>query len=125
GDEEILRKYGNILLDAALFACDALTQLPEELGGHLSMVPSWSPEHGSISVGATYEIAVIREVISDALLALPYLDLDPARKSAIREELEKTRDKLLPYRIGQHGQIQEWADDIDDPKDTHRHVNHL
>jgi alpha-L-fucosidase 2 len=27
--------------------------------------------------------------------------------------------------IGQHGQLQEWLEDIDDPKDNHRHVSHL
>ncbi len=27
--------------------------------------------------------------------------------------------------IGQHGQLQEWLDDIDDPKDNHRHISHL
>jgi alpha-L-fucosidase 2 len=28
-------------------------------------------------------------------------------------------------QIGQHGQLQEWLDDIDDPKDNHRHISHL
>ena len=27
--------------------------------------------------------------------------------------------------IGQHGQLQEWLEDIDDPNDHHRHVSHL
>ena len=27
--------------------------------------------------------------------------------------------------IGQYGQLQEWLDDIDDPKDNHRHISHL
>ncbi len=33
--------------------------------------------------------------------------------------------KLVPYRIGRYGQLLEWSTDIDDPKDEHRHVNHL
>ena len=28
-------------------------------------------------------------------------------------------------QIGQHGQLQEWLDDIDDPEDNHRHISHL
>jgi alpha-L-fucosidase 2 len=28
-------------------------------------------------------------------------------------------------QIGQHGQLQEWLDDIDDPRDNHRHISHL
>jgi alpha-L-fucosidase 2 len=27
--------------------------------------------------------------------------------------------------VGQYGQLQEWLDDIDDPKDNHRHISHL
>jgi alpha-L-fucosidase 2 len=27
--------------------------------------------------------------------------------------------------IGQHNQLQEWLDDIDNPKDDHRHISHL
>lgn len=34
-------------------------------------------------------------------------------------------DHLAPYRIGRFGQLMEWSRDIDDPKDKHRHVNHL
>ena len=33
--------------------------------------------------------------------------------------------ELAPYRIGRYGQLMEWSKDIDDPKDQHRHVNHL
>jgi alpha-L-fucosidase 2 len=35
------------------------------------------------------------------------------------------RKRLPPMHIGQHGQLQEWLDDIDDPKDKHRHISHL
>ena len=33
--------------------------------------------------------------------------------------------QLAPYRIGRYGQLMEWSQDIDDPEDHHRHVNHL
>jgi alpha-L-fucosidase 2 len=32
---------------------------------------------------------------------------------------------LYPYHIGQYGQLQEWFNDLDNPKDTHRHLSHL
>ena len=35
------------------------------------------------------------------------------------------RDRLPPMHVGQHGQLQEWLDDVDDPKDDHRHISHL
>lgn len=37
----------------------------------------------------------------------------------------KLRSRLAPMHIGKHGQLQEWLDDIDDPKDNHRHISHL
>ena len=35
------------------------------------------------------------------------------------------REKLLKPRVGKWGQLQEWREDRDDPKDDHRHVSHL
>ncbi|MEO7766911.1 MAG: glycoside hydrolase family 95-like protein, partial [Ferruginibacter sp.] len=35
------------------------------------------------------------------------------------------RSRLAPMHIGQYGQLQEWLDDIDNPKDNHRHISHL
>jgi alpha-L-fucosidase 2 len=32
---------------------------------------------------------------------------------------------LPPMQIGRWGQLQEWLDDMDDPKDDHRHFSHL
>lgn len=34
-------------------------------------------------------------------------------------------NNLVPYKTGRYGQLMEWSEDIDDPKDEHRHVNHL
>ena len=42
-----------------------------------------------------------------------------------RKQWENVLAKLVPYRIGRYGQLLEWSTDIDDPKDEHRHVNHL
>ena len=33
--------------------------------------------------------------------------------------------QLAPYETGRYGQLKEWSKDIDNPEDTHRHVNHL
>ena len=32
---------------------------------------------------------------------------------------------LPPMKVGQYGQLQEWQQDGDDPKDQHRHISHL
>jgi alpha-L-fucosidase 2 len=34
-------------------------------------------------------------------------------------------EKLPPMQIGQHGQLQEWLEDLDNPNDKHRHISHL
>jgi alpha-L-fucosidase 2 len=33
--------------------------------------------------------------------------------------------KLLGPKIGKWGQLQEWMEDIDDPKNDHRHISHM
>ena len=35
------------------------------------------------------------------------------------------RARIAPNQIGQHGQLQEWLVDKDDPENKHRHVSHL
>jgi len=35
------------------------------------------------------------------------------------------RERLLGPQIGKWGQLQEWAEDIDDPNNKHRHLSHL
>ena len=35
------------------------------------------------------------------------------------------RSRIAPNQIGKHGQLQEWLEDKDDPKNEHRHVSHL
>jgi alpha-L-fucosidase 2 len=55
--------------------------------------------------------------------------LSVARALGIRDEfimkIETASKKLYPYHIGQHGQLQEWFQDWDDPNDKHRHLSHL
>jgi len=118
-DPTLLRKRGwPILSETADFLVDSLYRLP---GGRLTSMPSWSPEHGPISKGATADIAIAREALADALRAAAILGESGERITAWK----KAHDELLPYRIGKHGQLQEWMEDIDNPKDKHRHLNHL
>jgi len=35
------------------------------------------------------------------------------------------RKRLLGPKVGKWGQLQEWAADLDDPKDQHRHLSHM
>lgn len=90
-------------------------------GQNFTSAPSYSPEHGNCDLGATYANAVTREILTDAIKAATILGVDKESVSEWQDKLNKIR----PYKIGQYGQLQEWYNDIDDPKDQHRHTNHL
>lgn len=62
-----------------------------------------------------------REALKDAIAAAAVLGESGPRI----ERWKSTITQLVPYKIGQHGQLQEWYEDIDKPKDKHRHLNHL
>jgi alpha-L-fucosidase 2 len=42
-----------------------------------------------------------------------------------RQQLVELRGRIAPNQIGQYGQLQEWLEDKDNPKNRHRHVSHL
>ena len=39
-------------------------------------------------------------------------------------ELKNMISKLPPMQVGKHNQLQEWLEDLDNPKDQHRHISH-
>lgn len=118
-DENFLRHTAYpILKELAYFSQDFLWQKPN---GTLTAAPSTSPEHGPIDEGSTFTHALIRENFLQAIAAATQLNVD--KNDIISWQNSLTH--LAPYRIGRYGQLQEWSRDIDDPKDQHRHVNHL
>lgn len=118
-DTDFLRNTAYPLMKGcALFCEDFLWRKPD---GVLTAAPSTSPEHGPIDEGTTFTHAVIREILLDCIDAAKVLDTDKAEVA----RWEKVLKDLAPYRIGRYGQLMEWSKDIDDPKDEHRHVNHL
>ena len=108
----------DIIKQSANFAVDYLWHKPD---GNYTAAPSTSPEHGPIDEGVTFVHAVIREILLDAIAASKVLQVD----EAARKQWQMVLKKLPPYRIGRYGQLQEWSEDIDNPNDHHRHVNHL
>lgn len=108
----------DIIKESANFTTDYLWKSPE---GFYTACPSTSPEHGPIDQGATFVHAVAREILSQAIKASIVLNKDKAE----RKRWQNLLDSIAPYNIGHYGQLMEWSKDIDDPKDEHRHVNHL
>lgn len=89
--------------------------------GRLVAPNGWSPEHGPTEDGVSYDQQLIWELFTSALAAGKALNLsDP-----ILERIAAARKKLLGPAVGSWGQLQEWVEDRDDPKDHHRHTSHL
>ncbi len=107
-----------IVSGSAEFLVDYLYLHPD---GYYTSLMSWSSEHGKMSVGATCDHAIAREILDCALELAEVLEIEDART----REWKQVMENIMPYRIGQHGQLQEWAEDRDNPDDKHRHINHL
>ncbi|MCG8556605.1 MAG: glycoside hydrolase family 95 protein, partial [Proteobacteria bacterium] len=104
--------------EVALFWLDYLS---EDNQGRLASIPSYSPEHGGISSGASMDQQIVWDLFSNYLQGSEVLSLD----SALTEQVTAARDALVPPQIGRWGQLQEWSEDRDDPENRHRHVSHL
>lgn len=126
GDKTYLASAYPALKGAALFYVDFLVEHPKYKW--LVVNPGNSPEnapaaHGgsSLDAGVTMDNQIVYDVFSTAIRAAEILKKD----AAFVDTLKQMRKRLPPMHIGQHNQLQEWLDDIDDPKDNHRHVSHL
>lgn len=118
-DLKFLKETGyDLIKSSADFTVDYLWHKPD---GTYTAAPSTSPEHGPIDQGATFVHAVVREILLDAIEASKVLGVDKKERKLWKHVLAH----LAPYKIGRYGQLMEWSVDIDDPKDEHRHVNHL
>jgi alpha-L-fucosidase 2 len=120
GDRHFLaeRAYP-IMKEAALFFVDALITDPKT--GWLISSPSNSPEHGGLVAGPTMDHQIIRALFAATAQAAHVLDVD----AELAGKLTEMRGKIAPNQVGRLGQLQEWLEDKDDPKDDHRHVSHL
>jgi alpha-L-fucosidase 2 len=120
GDKEFLAKQAYpILKEAALFFVDYLVKDPKT--GRLISGPSNSPENGGLVMGPTMDHQVIRDLFANTAAAARILGVD----ADLARQLDAMRAQIAPNQVGQHGQLQEWLEDIDNPKSTHRHVSHL
>lgn len=84
------------------------------------MSPSHSPEHGPFTAGAAASQQIVWDLLANTVEAADLLGLDPGYGT-----LRALGGLDEGLRVGAHGQLQEWYDDLDDPRDTHRHVSHL
>lgn len=126
GDKDYLQSVYEILKGAADFYADFLVKDPES--GWLVVVPGNSPENSpaahqgsAVTAGSTMDNQIVFDVFSTAIKASETLGKD---KQYV-DSLKTLRNMLPPMQIGKYNQLQEWMDDVDDPKDNHRHISHL
>lgn len=118
-DTAFLKEKYPLIKGAALFFKDFLVEDPKS--GYLVSTPSNSPELGGLVAGPTMDHQIVRSLFALTEQAASILQLD----AELAKQLATMRAKILPNQIGQHGQLQEWKDDIDDPDEKHRHISHL
>lgn len=128
GDKDFLRKSYPAMKGAADFFLGYM--IPHPQYGWKVTAPSMSPEHGpkgedtkkasTIVSGCTMDNQIIFDVLSNTLAASEILELPAAYRDSLRTLLSE----MAPMQIGRYNQLQEWLEDLDDPKDGHRHVSH-
>lgn len=52
------------------------------------MSPSYSPEQGPLTRGASYQVMLVREPFGNCLAAAEALDIDPELRATLREKLK-------------------------------------
>ena len=126
-DLDFLREYYPTLKGAAEFC---LGWMIEDKDGNLITSPSTSPENNFIapdgkpaatSAGAYADVAMIRQCLADTRDAALALDTD----ADLVKEIDSALERIAPYKIGQAGQLQEWAVDFKEQDPQHRHQSHL
>ena len=137
-DSQYLQKQAYPLLkDASIFWLENLIPFK----GYLITAPTVSAEHGALMTESGLNPAYHDLESNKYYYSLPgvYQDIEMLwdlftntshaailmGDTAFVDSLLKTRERLLPLKIGKYGQLQEWYEDIDNPECHHRHIAHL
>ena len=113
----------------AAFYEDYLVPDPRDPAGRLVPVPSQSPENRfvggtrpvSLGIACAMDLQLADELLRHAIAAAEALDVD----ADLRGCWQHLRDRLMPLKVGRHGQLQEWGDDHEEVDPGHRHLSPL
>ncbi len=97
--------------------------------GRLVVPNGWSPEHGPVQDGVSYNQEIVWDLFDNYVHACDVLGVDKDYRDAIAA----MRDRLATPGIGSWGQLLEWLHELHDPAhpeldtpdDHHRHTSHL
>lgn len=126
GDKEYLaEKIYPIMRESAVFYKQWLIYNDKQ--ERLVSTPTYSPEHGPVTVGNTYEQCLIEQLFIDFVKASEILGTD----EKLREEISAVIPQLKPFGVNRNGLLKEWFEE-DDPdfdhsktQPNHRHISHL
>ena len=115
-----------IMKETCEFWEDHLKTLPD---GKLVVPNGWSPEHGPVEDGVSYNQEIVWDLFNNYVQAADALGVD----KDYRDKIAAMRDRLVTPGIGSWGQLLEWMHEQHDPKypeldtpnDHHRHTSHL
>lgn len=111
--------------------------IEDPVTGRLISSPSFSPEHGPVSAGNTFDQSIIQQLYADTIKAAEQLKnagYSDAVDSELIDIIKEQIKRLEPVQIGSWGQIKEWPQEdewSDRGFDTyaveqnHRHLSHL
>jgi alpha-L-fucosidase 2 len=120
GDKAFLRTRAYPLMkSAAEFWLEFLIKDPRD--GKWIVSPSFSPEQGPFTNGAAMSQQIVFDLLRNTHEAAALLG-DKAFQKKLDKKLQNFDSGL---RVGSWGQLQEWKEDRDDPKNEHRHISHL
>jgi alpha-L-fucosidase 2 len=126
GDREFLRHRAvPFMREVARFYEDFLV---EDDNGELMFAPSLSPENepdrpgaSLVTLNATMDVAVAKELLENLCEACQLLDLDPDGRKRWREMLKRLPD----YEFNEDGAIKEWQHPDLPDNYHHRHQSHI
>ena len=133
-DPKYLKEIYPIMKSACEFFIDFLVEEPVSGNRYLVIAPSYSPENaphvqdvlgkGNITTvfGATMDNQMMADLFGNTIEAAALMG---EKDGEFVKKLSEVKGRLAPMKIGSWGQLQEWFEDWDDPKDNHRHVSHL
>lgn len=135
GDFDFMRdRIYPIMREAARFYTQWL--IWDEKQQRLVSSPTYSPEHGPVTIGNTYEQSLILEFYERffEISAFSFGEQDDNEineKNALRDKVEEQIKLLKPFSVSKTGLLKEWFEedepDFDHSKiqKNHRHISHL
>jgi alpha-L-fucosidase 2 len=115
-----------VMKEAAQFFLDYMV---DDGQGHLLTGPSISPENAfktegksaKLTMGPYMDTEIVRDLFTRVIQSSEILGVD----TDFRAKVAAAQAKLMPFKIGKYGQLQEWIPDYDEQEPQHRHVSHL